>query len=55
MGAGSVRYYKKDEAYKKMPLNFQGHFFSSALLEVEQALRLHPAGIAQACDIGPRR
>ena len=27
----------------------------SALLEVEQPLRLHPTGIAQACDVDPRR
>ena len=26
-----------------------------ALLEVEQPLGLHPAGIAQTCDIDPRR
>jgi hypothetical protein len=29
-------------------------FVRSALLEVEQALRLHPTGISQACDIGSR-
>ncbi len=34
---------------------FDKQIFSSVLLEVEQLLRLHPAGIAQACNIGPRR
>ncbi len=56
MDAGSVEWVKRGVRKKAPEFIFRGFcFVRSALLEVEQPLGLHPTGIAQACDVDPRR